>query len=152
MFRLWKFKASEPKIEIMKAKAQTILIIAVLALCSSCTMFMAKWPPSADPLKGWNSWTSWDEESHPAEFSQPVQPAKHAPLAKTIKDDYQNYLNQHQSIPIDIHLFYEDGTGQHAVKVQTETFDRDFITYIFIYDKFDKRTKVMKFYGGHTSC
>jgi len=120
---------------------------------------MAKWPPAVDPLKGWNSWTTYDEESHPASYGyhgtilvQRAQPATHFPLDKAIKDDYQNYLHNHPSNPIEIPLFYEDGTGQHAVKVEVETYDRDEIVYIFIYDKSNTRTKLMKFYVGHTSC
>ena len=141
----------------MDIKARTILIVAVLALCSSCsTMFMAKWPPAVDPLKGWNSWCEYDEESHPAIYGyhgtilvQRAQPAKHSPLDKTMKDDYQNYLKKHGGIPIEIPSFYEDGTGQHAVKVQIETMDRDSIVYIFMYDKSNMRAKVLKFYYGH---
>jgi hypothetical protein len=122
-------------------------------------MFMAKWPPAVDPLKGWNSWCQYDEESHPAIYGfhetilvNQAQPAKHSPLDKAIKDDYQNYLKKHGCIPIEIPSFYEDGTGQHAVKVQIETMDRDLIVYIFIYDKSNTRTKLMKFFYGHTSC
>jgi hypothetical protein len=118
-----------------------------------------KWPPAADPLKGWNSWCQWDEESHPAIFGfhgtilvNPPQPAKHSPLDKAIKDNYQNYLQKHGCIPIETPSFYEDGTGQHAVKVQIETMDRDLIVYIFIYDRSNSRTKAMKFFYGHTSC
>src|SRR5260221_8037489 len=143
----------------MKAKAQTILIIAILALCSSCTMFMAKWPPKEDPLKGWNSWTSYDEESHPASYGyhgtilvQKAQPSTHSALDKVIKDDYQNYLKKHECIPTDISLFYEDGTGQHAVKVRIEDINSDHFYYVFIYDKSNVRVKLMKFYWGHMSC
>src|SRR5471030_1551919 len=115
---------------MMKIKAQAILIVAVLVLCSSCShMFMAKWPPAVDPLKGWNSWSSYDEESHPASYGyhgtilvQKAQPATHSPLDKTIKDDYQNYLGKDEPgyYTMEV-LFYEDGTGQRTVRVQTYT-------------------------------
>ena len=129
---------------MMNIRKQAILIIAIFALCSSCsTMFMANWPPSVDPLKGWNSWEEYDETSHPAMYGyhgtilvQRPLPQKHSPLDKAIKDDYQNYLHEHPSNVIEIPLFYEDGTGQHAVKIEVETYDRDEIVYIFIYDKY----------------
>ena len=120
---------------------------------------MAKWPPAVDPLKGWNSWCEYDEESHPASYGfhgtilvERARPATHSPLDKAIKDDYQNYIKKHQSIPVDIPLFYEDGTGQHAVKVETEDNNDDVIFYIFIYDKSNIRIKLMKYYFGHMSC
>ncbi len=120
---------------------------------------MAKWPPAADPLKGWNSWYPDDEESHPAVYGlrgtilvNKAQPAKHSPLDKATKDDYQNYLQKHGWIPIEIPSFYEDETGQHAVKVQIENYDHDMIVYIFKYDKSNTRTRIMKYYYGHTFC
>ena len=40
---------------------RTLLMIAVLALGSSCShMFMAKWPPATDPLQGWTGWIEAD--------------------------------------------------------------------------------------------
>jgi hypothetical protein len=143
----------------MNIKTWTILIVAILALCSSCSIFMASWPPAVDPLKGWNSWSPLEEESHPAisgsqgtRLINSPRAAKHSPLDRAINDDYQNYLQKHGCIPIEIPTFYENGTGQHAIKVQIETLDRDLIVYIFIYDQSNTRTKVMKFFYGHTSC
>src|ERR1700759_1919741 len=111
----------------MNIKKRAILIVAILALCSSCShMFTAKWPPTVDPLKDWSSWNSIDEETHRT---------THTPIAKEITDDYQTYLGKDEpgygAMEV---LFYEDGTGQHAVRVQTYTRDRDSYYYIFIYD------------------
>lgn len=140
---------------LMKMKARTILVMAVLAFCSSCSsIFIAKWPPAVDPLKGWNSWSSDDEESHPSMFfGHSAQPAKHTPLNKGIRDDYQNYLGKDEPNYYTMELsYYEDGTGQHAVRVQTYTMDRDSYVFIFIYDKSNVRVKVKKYYYGHYSC
>jgi hypothetical protein len=123
-------------------------------------MFMTKWPPAADPLKGWNSWSSDDEESHRASYGyrgtipvQRAQAARHTPLDKAIKDDYQSYLGKDEPgyYTREV-LFYEDGTGQHAIRVQIYTRDRDSFYYIFIYGKSNVRLKVMKYYHGHNSC
>ncbi len=119
-----------------------------------------KWPPAVDPLKGWKSWSSYDEDAHAAVYGyhgtilvQRAQPAKHAPLDKGIKDDYQNYLGKDEPgyYTMEV-LFFEDGTGQHAVRVQTYTRDNDSYYYIFIYGKSNVRVKVMKYYYGHYSC
>lgn len=121
-----------------------------------------KWPPAVDPLNGWNSWSPYDEESHEAIYGnghrgkmliQRAQPATHPALAKEIKDDYQNYLGKDEPgyYTMEV-LYYEDGTGQHAVRVQTYTNGNDSYYYIFIYDKSNVRVKVMKYYYGHYSC
>jgi hypothetical protein len=123
------------KIKIVSLAAIPVILLAILAACSSCTLFMPNWSPAADPLKSW----SRDEETNPA-------------FDKAIKDDYQNYLTKNECAPIDTPSYYEDGTGRHAVKIPVETRDRDLVTYIFIYDKMDQRTKVLKYYNGHTSC
>src|SRR6266480_3621252 len=124
----------------MNIGTRTILIVAILALCSSCSMFMAKWPPAVDPLKGWNSWREYDEESHPEIYGyhgtilvQQAQPAKHSSLDKVIKDDYQNYLQKHEPgyFSVEGAKFYEDGTGQHAVKIDVGRNGR-YTVYFFL--------------------
>src|SRR5258706_11532815 len=116
-------------------------------------MFMAKSPPTVVPLTGWKSWNSYDEESHPEIYGyhgtilvQKAEPAAHTPLTKAIKDDYQNYLGKDEPgyYTMEV-LFFEDGTGQHAVRVQTYTRDRDSFYYVFIYDKSNSRVKVLKY-------
>ncbi|HEV2692416.1 MAG TPA: hypothetical protein VG347_05925 [Verrucomicrobiae bacterium] len=137
---------------MVQSRVRTVLLIAVLALGSSCShMFMAKWPPAVDPLQGWTGWTE-EDPAHPAMSRVAVQPVKHSPLAQTIKNDYQNYLKQHGCDPVDAPLFYEDGTGQHAVKVEVENDQHDIIVYIFTYDKANHRTSTRPFYHSHTSC
>jgi len=145
----------------MDIKAHPIFVVAILALCSSCsTTFTAKWPPAVDPLTGWKSWSPYEEESHPAIYGyhetilvQKAQPATHTPLAKAIKDDYQNYLGKDEPGYYTMEVsYFEDATGQHAVRVQTYTRDRDSFFYVFIYDKSNVRVQVLKYYYGHYSC
>ena len=123
------------KIKIASLAAIPVILLAILAACSSCTLFMPNWSPAADPLKSW----SRDEETNPS-------------FDKAVKDDYQSYLKKSECDPIDGPYFYEDGTGQHAVKVLTEAASHDLILYVFIYDKAGQRTRVLKYYNGHTSC
>jgi hypothetical protein len=147
-------------VNIMSLKTRTISFVAILALCSSCSMFTTKWSPAADPLKGWNSWTEYGEASHPAVYGgrettlvQRPQPAKHFPLNKTIKDDYQNYLHKHEPgyFSVTGAAFYEDGTGQHAVKIEVGR-NGSYTVYIFMYDNHNVRTKIMRFANGGYAC
>lgn len=122
-------------------------------------LFMAKWPPAIDPLKDWSSWSEYDEESHPAMHDshgrilvQRAQPAKHPPLDKAIKDDYQNYLQKHESGYFSNGAaFFEDGTGQHAVKIEVGN-NGNYTVYIFMYDNHNARTKIMRFADGGYAC
>ena len=143
---------------IMNKRAQTIVFLAICALCSSCSMFMAKWPPAVDPLQGWGSWREYDEESHAAIYGyngtvlERAHSAKHSPLDKAIKDDYQNYLQKHEpGYFSDGAIFYEDRNGQHAVKIRVGR-DGYYTVYIFMYDKRSIRTKIMKFANGGYAC
>ena len=145
----------------MNTTIRTILVVAILALCSSCShMFMAKWPPAVDPLKGWNSWVEYGEESHPAMYGyhgtilvQRAQPARHSPLDKAIKDDFQGYLQKHEPgyFSVEGASFYEDGTGQHAVKMDVGR-NGSYTIYIFMYDKHNARIRIMRFADGGYAC
>jgi uncharacterized protein YceK len=116
-------------------------------------------PPSVDPLKGWNSWHQWDEESHPAIYGfhgtilvNPPQPAKHSPLDQAIKEDYKNYLTNSEPGYFESDTsFFEDNTGQHAVRTQVGR-NGYYRIYIFIYDKNNTRIKVIKYANGGYAC
>jgi hypothetical protein len=138
---------------------RAFVILSILVFCSSCS-HVPRWPPAVDPLKGWKSWRPYDEESNPPIYAdkgrsvvQRALPATHTPLDKAIKDDYEQYLEKDEPryYAMEI-LFFEDGTGQHAVRVQTFTRDRDSYYYIFIYDESNARVEVLKYYYGHLSC
>ena len=90
-------------------------------------------PPAVDPLKDWKSISSQPDNA--------------------ITVDYQNYLQKHQPgyFVMDGVSFYEDGTGQHAVKI---TVGREgyYTVYIFIYDKSNVRTKIIRWANGGYAC
>ena len=73
---------------------------------------------------------------------------------KVINKDTQDFI---QTLPIkqrDSVLFegcYEDGTGRHAVQIEVLAeglLSGIYWEYVLIYDQNDKRTKVVKFFGG----
>jgi hypothetical protein len=121
-------------------------------------MFIAKWPPAVDPLQRWGSWREYEEESHPTIYGyqgtilEGAQPAKHSPLDRALKDDYRNYLQKHEpGYFSDDPMFYEDGNGQHAVKIRVGR-DGYYTIYIFVYDKHGIRIKIMTFANGRYAC
>ena len=66
---------------------------------------------------------------------------------KAITDDYQDYIQQHNmrgyAGPIQ---FFEDGTGQHVVEFEVFEHKRNVSwQYAIIYDKENKRIKVVKY-------
>jgi hypothetical protein len=67
---------------------------------------------------------------------------------KAITDDYQNYIQnlppQGKKVTGPV-LFFEDGTGQHGISVEVFIGGTTSWTYIFIYDKEDKRTQAIKY-------
>jgi uncharacterized protein YceK len=124
---------------------------------------LTEMPPSPDPLKDWKSWSRWDEEPHPASYGfhgtilvERARPVTHSPLDKAVTDDYQNFIKKlkfrHGPESKDFGayggsiVFFEDGTGQHAVKIviPCDNLD-DSVTYILIYDKSDVRRNVIKY-------
>jgi hypothetical protein len=87
-----------------------------------------------DPLAGWKP--CWSQD-----------PGK---LGKAIVEDYQGYirklpLEERRAIGV-THLF-EDGTGQHAIRFEIALNGTDW-AHILIYNKEDKRIKVIKYASG----
>ena len=143
-----------------------IMVMASLFILAGCTrepkyLFMPKWPPAVNPLEGWKCWVI-DDEFRPATYDsngkliRQARPAKHAPLDQAIKDDYKNYLKTNYGYIASAHtteFFYEDGTGRHAVDVGEVLVSNNDLTttsirIILIYDKANKRTKVLKYYNN----
>lgn len=127
--------------------------------CAADTLFLpiglhnlTLMPPKVDPLAGWNSWHESDEDSPPV--VQKTHAAKHPPLDKAIKDDYQSYLNKHEAgyfVSTLSLTFHEDGNGNHAVSIQIGRNGRYWV-YIFIYDKDNVRTKIIRYISGAYAC
>ena len=106
-----------------------ILLAALLGGCGGC---QTKTP---DPLAGWKVLFSRDYEK----------------FDKAITDDYQDYI---QKLPpkerngVGPISYFEDGTGQHAVRIEIAINGTDW-AHVLIYDKNNKRIKVIKFVSGH---
>jgi hypothetical protein len=121
-----------------------IFVISLTALfwTTGCGIFfpVPQWHPftsHSDPLKGWNF--CWSQD-----------PSK---LDKAIQDDYQDYI---QKLPPEEKKFasyehdFEDGTGQHAVKIVI-LLDGTEWSHVLIYEKDNKRIKTIKYISGRYS-
>jgi hypothetical protein len=103
-----------------------ILLAAFVYVFSGCTT-----SPHPDPLAGWQG-----------DFNE--QPNQ------VIINDYQNYIQQlpqqeRQAATIDDWL--KDGKGQHAIMI-TVSLDGTTWRHILIYDKDNKKIKVIKYSSG----
>jgi hypothetical protein len=67
---------------------------------------------------------------------------------KAILDDYPKFIEQlkkkYPYLDVSEVDFYENGTGQHAVKLLIEAEPRRYVEYYLIYDKSNVRTKAIK--------
>jgi hypothetical protein len=132
--------------------ASFLLALAVLTLAAGCES-------TTDPLAaGWKPVAPMGYKV--GEMSADITPL---PGYKAISDDVQNFVNK---LPVD-HLadyagggtrrwcywifgvtLFEDGTGQHAVKIKINRVNHD-ENYVLIYDKSNKRIKAISFSSGH---
>jgi hypothetical protein len=108
-----------------------------LALCamifSGCSCAAPK--PTPDPLAGF----------HEVDI-------QHLDSNKAITDDYKDYiqkLSPEETKYMGPNEFFEDGTGQHAVRIETDINGTDAWYHVLFYDKDNKRTKVVKYFKGH---
>jgi hypothetical protein len=122
-----------------------IMKVARFIICLSLAAFVCGFgctssKPTPDPLAGfhWSSLVNLDNN-------------------KTITDDYKSYI-QDQKLPpgsgseyVAGILYFEDGTGQHAVQI-TISLNHAVWEHVLIYDKSDKRIKAIKYAAGHVSC
>ncbi|HTA95228.1 MAG TPA: hypothetical protein VK769_03815 [Verrucomicrobiae bacterium] len=70
---------------------------------------------------------------------------------KAITDDYKSYiqtLSPEEQKFATVDEFFADGTGQHAVRIETDINGDQAWYHILIYDKDNKRIKVIKYYRG----
>ena len=131
-----------------------ILILAALTLIVGCES-------TTDPIASWKS--TMPVGYKVGEMSADITPI---PGYKAISDDVQDFVNK---LPVD-HLpdyvgggtrrwcywiseatFYEDGSGQHAVKIKIYRRNH-FENYVLIYDKSNKRIKTIRFRSGSYAC
>jgi hypothetical protein len=92
---------------------------------------------TSDPLKDWTfrPFPGWEEPPYGHNTNH---------LDKAIIDDYQDFIAKNKlEIWSPITGFFEDGTGQHAVKIETYKNHTSWY-YILIYNKENKRINVIK--------
>lgn len=88
--------------------------------------------PAPDPLVGWKR----------VYLAEPD---------KAIAEDYRDYIqnlppNERKAVgPV---FFFEDGTGQHAIRFEIGINGTDW-AYVLIYNKESKRIKVIKYFSGY---
>jgi hypothetical protein len=90
--------------------------------------------PVSEPMSGWNRLPDRDQS-----------------LNKSLIDDCQSYVRPlraegHFIDDSDI-WFFQNGSGQHAIEIEMTT-DRRQLVHVLIYDKNDKRIKVIKYASG----
>ncbi|SRR6266496_4462016 len=111
-------------------KSKACLFLATLMLAAGC--IAPKQIP--DPLLSWLPSASQDPKK----------------LDRGIRDDYQDYINRLPPAKrsfIGVISFYEDGTGQHAVKIERGV-NGTYWEYVLIYDRQSMRVKVVTYIGG----
>jgi hypothetical protein len=107
------------------------LIFPFLLAVIFCAVGCAAPKPTPDPLAGWKL-TGFESANKP------------------IEDDYKAYI---EKLPTDEKnglgtiQFFEDETGQYAVRIEIALNGADW-AHILIYDKNNKRNKVIKYVTG----
>jgi hypothetical protein len=110
-------------------------LMAVLVWCSGCTLFPHHY---ADPLKGWKQMYTGKPD-------------------KVISDDYHDYIDKlppKMKKGVTSVQYFEDGTGQHAVLIYVSIdgiWEGTRWGHVLIYDKENKRVKMIKYVDGHYS-
>jgi hypothetical protein len=105
-------------------------LLAFFAWTAGCEMFANH----TNPIAGWQK-----------DFSPP------GPSDKIIEKDYQDYI---QKLPPEERKyvggtnFFKDGTGQHAVEIEVDLNGTAW-NHVLIYDKNNKRIKVIKYVAWH---
>lgn len=127
-----------------------VLVLAALTFTTGCES-------TTDPLVGWKFVA-------PVAFTPGEMSAKidTIPNYKAISDDVQDFVNK---LPISYSKYgnrrycywistvtlFQDGTGQHAVKIEIPL-DGTHQNYVLIYDKSNTRIKTRRFASGHYAC
>jgi hypothetical protein len=113
-------------------------IVCFLLAIFLCGFGCSSSKPTPDPLAGFHASSLGNLDSN-----------------KAITDDYKDYiqkLSPEEKRYIGVYGFYEDGTGQHAVKIEVDLGGKDCWYHVLIYDKENKRVKAIKyFYGRYIS-
>jgi hypothetical protein len=112
-----------------------LALFVALGCVAGCT--------TSDPVRGWKCWYA---NLQPPNQHSPGEPYYH--IDQAIIDDYQDFVERQKLKNPTLYVaevyFYEDGAGQHAVKLVVETGLRKYVEYFLMYDKANLRTKVIK--------
>jgi hypothetical protein len=131
--------------------ALPILLSAMLVWTAGCGIFFPfpDWHPFSshtNPLK-----EGWTFRPFPG-FEMPPYGHNTNRLDQAITDNYQDFLKKNNLSTVGaITGFFEDGTGQHAIQFETGINGTSWV-YTLIYDKNNKRIKVMRYVSGHYAC
>ena len=114
------------------ARVTAFLLLMPLIVLTGCVW--SKPPP--DPLAGWRRCATQD----PAKFDQAIIKDYHA---------YIGTMPPEQKRPVDEQsaFFFEDGSGQHAVRIEVGL-GGVYRDHLLFYDKDNKRIKGMKYPNG----
>ena len=115
-------------------------LIAQFAFCMALAGILfsagcAMWGSRPDPLEGWRMCRSQDPRD----------------LDRAISDDYQDYVRHLPSRernyvgPIEL---FEDGTGQHAVKIEI-ALNGTWLEHLLIYNSQNERVRAITYKHGH---
>jgi hypothetical protein len=115
----------------MKIIQLTVCFLLAIFLCGfGCSSSK----PTPDPLTGFH-----------------VSSLGNLDANKTITDDYKDYikkLSPKETQYLGPTFYFEDGTGQHAVRIESDIGGTVRWYHVLIYDKENKRIKTIKYYDG----
>jgi hypothetical protein len=112
-------------------------LLVALVFTAGCTywpLLYADWrPPHPDPLQGWRECMT-------------------SQVDETITEDYRSYIQklspqEQQAVSDSCIHFFRDETGHHAVRIEIPL-DNRWRHHVLIYDKANKRTRVIKYHAG----
>jgi hypothetical protein len=122
--------------------ARFSILLVVLVLFGGCTFLLhpinSTFARHSNPIAGWKR--SWSQDPDKRD--------------KVIRDDYQDYINKlppKERKYVGLTFFYEDGTGQQAVEIEIGL-NVTWWRHVLIYDKNNKRVKVVKYVWGYYMC
>ena len=118
------------EIKINRLGLTVLAMLSVLVLSVGCVGWYVHHP---DPLAGWHTASKNPDQS--------------------IVNDYQNYihtLSPEEQKFATVDYYFEDGAGQHAVEI-TIGLNHTNWRHILIYDKDNKRIKIIKYASGNSA-
>lgn len=128
--------------------ARTIFRVCSFVVCvwiAGCTV--------PDPVKGWKShYANLDPPNRTNYHNYPntwyYSPDQIYQIDQSIINDHKNFVEtlkkKYPTLWVAEVYYYEDGTGQHTVKLVIEIGPEEFAEYYLMYDKTNVRTKVIR--------